>query len=60
MKTYIISYNLSNSARNYSDFYDAIKTNMPENRLFRVLAVWVALATAYTVSLARRPDLIST
>ena len=32
MKTYIISYNLSNSARNYSDFYDAIKTNMPENR----------------------------
>ena len=32
MKTYIISYNLRSSYRNYSDFYDAIKTNMPENR----------------------------
>ena len=32
MKTYIISYNLSSSYRDYSNFYDAIKTNMPENR----------------------------
>ena len=32
MKTYIISYNLRGRDRDYSDFYNAIKTSMPENR----------------------------
>ena len=32
MKKYIITYHFRSNSRNYSPFYEAIKTNFPENR----------------------------
>lgn len=32
MKKYIITYHFHSNSRNYSPFYEAIKTNFPENR----------------------------
>lgn len=58
MKKYIITYHFRNNSRNYSSFYEAIKTNFPENKHI-IESAWIVNSdkTAKEISKLLTPHL---